>query len=136
MADAPDLNAALLRAQQAAAPQGPGTLGGGPLGGMLRGSAIGACRLENAALINFNAKIGGPFGIRPKQGGMAAQLDYEAQKLSEMNNAAHSVLAQACAAAAPAAEAIRQASTMEIMGNTSFADLSGARRGGDGFGVA
>ncbi len=64
----------------------------------------------------FKGNIAGPFGLRPKQGGMANQMAYEQQRLSQMNADAHAALAQACAAAAPAAAAIQQASMMEIQG--------------------
>lgn len=134
MGDAPlpDLNAAILRAQQAA--------NSGPSKSWLEKPANqGASAFGVNSLGLFSGNVAGPFGLKgPRSGGMAAQLDYERQRLAEVNNAGHQVLAQAAAAAAPAVEAIRQAGSMEVYGGgtTSFVGSYMASRGDDGFGVA
>ncbi len=75
--------------------------------------------------------IGGPFGLRPKQGGMSAQLQFEAQRLAQMRNEADAALAQACAAAGPMPPAMQQVS----FGGGSFIG-NGVGGGGGDFGIA
>lgn len=61
------------------------------------GGAIQRPGMQGCAIINFDAKIGGPFGLKSKGGG-GGQIDYERQILSGIRNAADQALAQASAA--------------------------------------
>jgi hypothetical protein len=67
----------------------------------------------------FKGNICGPFGLRPKQGGMTAQLAYEAQVLGEKQKAAHDAFAAACAAAGPVAAGLAQVSMTDVYGSAS-----------------